>query len=644
MAQDYEINVRVNGLDEASRSVEGFTESLDEASNSGGAIEGQLDKMTGGAVTGFRKAAQGTKSFITGLKLTRGAVIATGIGALVVAVVALVQAFTKTRRGARMLKVAMAAFGAVVDQIVARIQNLGGFIVDLFSEGPIAAINNYNNAMDDLPPSMSEAVKQAIALEKATQALTDRQREFTVASAEGRRTIKEQNKIAEDTTKTLEEREAAAQKAIDTELALMAERKSLLDEEFRIAEAKAKMTDSTDEDLQRLADLTAQRIDMETQSLELQTTLNNKLNTIRQQAAAAAEAEAKRVADAARARRKARKDAADAIIAAENQVLEALEAARLSREDQRTQEEAAAKKTYEERVKLAGNNAELLAQVEEEYRNTLIDIDDKYQAQAKAKEEEANKKRAEAEKAATEYLAAQSRTAREQELFDLDANYAARILAVKDNAELVAQLEEDQRNKKRELQDRYDKEDAAANKAKIDKDLADAKAALEAEMSLRTEYAKNTFSILSNLNEAFSKKGEEQSKKSFQRTKAISIAETLVSTYLSAQAAFASQFKPLATIDSPIRGALAAGAAVAGGLARVAAIKAQQYNGGGGGAGTAATGGGFSGGTQSVGVDVGSLIPNQQTPTPEPVRAYIVENEISNKQALNRELQIQTTL
>jgi hypothetical protein len=163
MAQDYEINVRVNGLDEASRSVEGFTESLDEASNSGGAIEGQLDKMTGGAVTGFRKAAQGTKSFITGLKLTRGAVIATGIGALVVAVVALVQAFTKTRRGARMLKVAMAAFGAVVDQIVARIQNLGGFIVDLFSEGPVAAINNYKNAMDDLPPSMSEAVKQAIA-------------------------------------------------------------------------------------------------------------------------------------------------------------------------------------------------------------------------------------------------------------------------------------------------------------------------------------------------------------------------------------------------------------------------------------------------------------------------------------------------
>jgi hypothetical protein len=88
---------------------------------------------------------------------------------------------------------------------------------------------------------------------------------------------------------------------------------------------------------------------------------------------------------------------------------------------------------------------------------------------------------------------------------------------------------------------------------------------------------------------------------------------------------------------------LAAATAVAGGLAKVAAIKSQQFTGG-GSAGAATGGGGAIGGTQSVGVDVGSLIPNQQTPTPEPVRAYVVENEISNKQALNRELQIQTTL
>ena len=100
MAQDYEINVKVTGVDQAKTQVDGLTDSMEEVGTASGAIEGQLDKLTGGAVSGFRKAAQGTKAFITGLKLTRAAIIATGVGALVVAVTSLVAAFTKTERGA----------------------------------------------------------------------------------------------------------------------------------------------------------------------------------------------------------------------------------------------------------------------------------------------------------------------------------------------------------------------------------------------------------------------------------------------------------------------------------------------------------------------------------------------------------------
>ena len=96
-----------------------------------------------------------------------------------------------------------------------------------------------------------------------------------------------------------------------------------------------------------------------------------------------------------------------------------------------------------------------------------------------------------------------------------------------------------------------------------------------------------------------------------------------------------SQFPPLAAYRLK----------TASGLARVAAIKRTQFNttggtnpGGGGG------GGDLAGGTQSIGVDVGTLVPRAGQPTPEPVRAYVVSNEISNQQALDRELQIQTTL
>jgi len=643
MAQDYDINIKVKGLGAAANQLADFTDELNKAREEGASISGALDTATGGAVTGFRKAAAGTKTFITGLKLTRAAIIATGIGALVVGVTALVGAFTQTERGARELKVLMAGLGSVVENLTARFRAAGGFLVDLFTKGQTAAVENYNDALKDLPASMQEGIAQARRLEREMQALTDRQIEMTKRRAEDRKDIKEYNMVAEDTTKSFAEREKAAQSAIDLEKALMAERLDIATEEARIHAERMKMGDSTEEDRRRQAELEAEVMNLQTESFELQTTLNNKLNTIRNQAAAEAEAEAKRIADAALAKRKAEEDAAAAIAAAEQKVIDSLAAARLAREDQRTQEEAAAKKTYEERVQGAGENAELLAQVEEEYRLTLMDIDDKYQAQAKAKQDEANKKRAEAEKEAREFLAAQRRTAQEQELEQLSAEYSARIMAVNENAELVAQLEEEYRSKEREMRERHYDESIAANQAYNSKISADDAAAQMATLQLRTQVASQTFSILTNLNEAFSKKGEQANKKAFQRNKAIGIAETLVSTYMAAQKAYLSQLT--ATPDSPIRAVLAAAAATASGLARVAAIKSTQFNstsaaGGGGGGG----GGGIGGGTQSVGVDVGSLIPNQDTPTPEPVRAYVVENEISNKQALNRELQIQTTL
>ena len=78
----------------------------------------------------------------------------------------------------------------------------------------------------------------------------------------------------------------------------------------------------------------------------------------------------------------------------------------------------------------------------------------------------------------------------------------------------------------------------------------------------------------------------------FGENKKIAIAETLVSTYFAAQKAFESQFKPIASIDSPARGAAAAAIAVAQGLARVAAIKSTSAGGGGGRSGGGGRGGG----------------------------------------------------
>jgi len=621
MAQDYEINVKVKGLGEAANQLADFTDELNKAREEGQSVSGALDYATGGAVTGFKKAASGVNTFIKGLKMTRAALIATGIGAFVVAVGALVGAFTKTRKATRALNVVFAGIGASLDLIFSRMQAVGGYIVRLFTKGHTAAAAAFREEMDALPGSIAEAQRQAVALEKATQALTDSQRALTVQRAKDRAEIKELNMVAEDTTRTLEEREAAAQKAIDIEKGLMAERERIAAEELRIAQEKAAMSDSSEEELDRLAELEANLIDIRTESVELQTTLNNKLNTIRQQATAEAEKQA----------------------AAESEVLASLAESALARQDERTQEEAKVAAHYKELREKAGNNASLLAKIAEDERLAMQEIDDKY-----------NQEQIDAQDKVRQALAEAGMTEREKEKAAIQAHFDSLLEQAGANAELQKEVEEARETALAEMRDRFRAEDKAkddaARQAKDDADDAQREKDLQKEQvyqdnlaALKETAISSTFGILSNLSKAFEKDTEEGQRKAFKRNKAISIAETLVSTYQAAQKAYASQLA-IPSPDAPIRAQVAAGIAVAAGLAKVAAIKSTQFSGGGSTGGAGGGGGVPGGGTQSIGVDVGTLVPRAGQPTPEPVRAYVVSNEISNKQALDRELQIQTTL
>ncbi|MAK30304.1 hypothetical protein [Acinetobacter sp.] len=317
MAERIEVGVVVKGADKASQEIDGVDKATKELGTGVGAVSSALDKMTGGAVTAFRKAANGTKAFIKGLKLTKVALISTGIGAIVVAVGALVGFFLKTNKGAKMLKVGLAALGAVVERVTGYFQAAGSFIVGLFSGGVTKAVSNYNEEINKLSGSLSDAVKQVMELERRTQDLKTSQRDLTVQFAEGRAQIKEYNMIAEDTTRGLEERLEAAEKAIAIEKELMAERQRIAQEEFDIATQRAQFGDSTEEDLDNLAQLEVNLINIRTESAEMQTTLNNKVNSIRAEAMRKAQAEA------------------DAIKAAEKEKQEAiLETQRLMREEE----------------------------------------------------------------------------------------------------------------------------------------------------------------------------------------------------------------------------------------------------------------------------------------------------------------------
>ena len=168
---------------------------------------------------------------------------------------------------------------------------------------------------------------------------------------------------------------------------------------------------------------------------------------------------------------------------------------------------------------------------------------------------------------------------------------------------------------------------------KINKDAADKKTQIQ-----RLESTTKRDIIASTLGQIGELIGSES-----KEAKALAIAATLINTYSAAANALA----PVASGGAgPIWGIPVAIGAIASGLANVAKIRSTKLPG--------VDSGGGTGPTPSVPQGVGSLgaslIPNvegiQGSPVGAvaPVPAYVVENDISNAQALQDELEIQATL
>jgi hypothetical protein len=161
---------------------------------------------------------------------------------------------------------------------------------------------------------------------------------------------------------------------------------------------------------------------------------------------------------------------------------------------------------------------------------------------------------------------------------------------------------------------------------------------------LATDSALGTISALKELNSIYDADNKEAAQKAFNRQKALNIGETIISTYSTAQKAYASQFTPVPTPDSPARGAIAAGIAIAGGLARIAAISAQKFQwtdqepATPSASGAAAGGGSIpqpqfnivgQSGTNQLAAGIGAQFD-------QPLRAYVVGGEVSTAQELER--------
>lgn len=156
--------------------------------------------------------------------------------------------------------------------------------------------------------------------------------------------------------------------------------------------------------------------------------------------------------------------------------------------------------------------------------------------------------------------------------------------------------------------------------------------------SEKVKLTKQGFDTIAQIADLFGKKSEKAAKAAFKIQKAANIASALVTTYQSATAAYASQFTPLPDPSSPIRGAVAAGIAIASGLANVAKISQQKFEGGTPASSSPPTGGGGGGSVISPNFNVvGNSGLNQLSQLQQkPTKAYVVSGDMTTAQSLDR--------
>ena len=422
--------------------VQNVGENSKKASKEMGAFGKTVDSASGGAITKF-KALKGTVAgAIKQFGVLRLAVAATGIGALVLAIIAVGKAFTSSEEGQNKFAKIMGVIGAITGNLVDLLADLGEKIIWVF-ENPKQALSDFGNlikknisnrfeGLTELIPQLGKAInllfkgqfseagkvagnavaKVALGVEDLSgkiQGAIDKTKEFIAENvneakiaaqiadqrakadkqerallterAEANRKIAElREKAADKENVQVEERIAALQEAgrINEEITLKEIEAARL--RFEAKKAENALSKSTKEDLDEQAQLQARLIDLETARLQKQKALTAEITTATREAAT----EQKAIKDKAAAEDKARDDAE----AKRKADIKAIE------DETRKKDEEAAAETELQKIELEKQRTleklDFLKATEEERANIIASFDAKIKAQ-KDKDREAER-------------------------------------------------------------------------------------------------------------------------------------------------------------------------------------------------------------------------------------------------------------
>jgi len=243
---------------------------------------------------------------------------------------------------------------------------------------------------------------------------------------------------------------------------------------------------------------------------------------------------------------------------------------------------------YEEKKKLAHGNIQLLKQLEEEYQKQVAEIRDKETLQIKGRD-------------------------------------ATRVTSATITSGIVLKT----------------------NQAEVDAALANQKKQQEGDAALyaaRYQIAQQTIGGLMDLNTALVDSGIVDAKKGFQIAKTLGIAQATIGTIEATQNAFTTASASPITTVFPAYPFVQAGIAAAAGIARIASIRAQQFNGGGNAPKPTSNGGGGSmgGSTSAPAVDLSFL--NVNGNKSQPIQTYVLATNVSSAQEAEQKIKDQSKI
>ena len=645
MSEEINININVKGASDGGKKIDKLGSNIKKSTKDADNLSSSLTDAWGevsilgtslGSVQKAFVATAGTaKKMFVSIKM---GLISTGIGAFVVAIGSLLTYFAQTKDGAEILEKTLTTLGAGIKVITDRIAGFGRGVMKVFKGDFKGAAKDMTNSLKGIGKEIIEEIKLANDLADATIRIRDSQRELNVETAQRRAEVEALKLIAEDLSKDEETRLNAAKEAFQIEQDLLDKRVNNAEEELRIQQERMAMGENTAEDLDKEAQLLINVANLRQESGTKQIELNNKINGIVREIAATEKASHDERMRQAAEENKISQDK----IKSSQDVLDSIRRSLLS-ENQHRDEDATRKRTNAETA------AKTLLDETRTNNQKLLDEQTITQAQLIEKNQEAETIYGQQMSQIlqlfyqeTEAFTVTVDATRDKLLADLEnMGYTLDEVGELTN-EQMAELLADNADLQQQLQDSFSGSVDAIQgmlssisqiqQTNAQENIAALDAELEAGNISQEDYEDRRLEI------------EEEANR--QRKRA-AMAQILIDTAI----AVAGAIKQAQAVPFPANlGAILSGVgAVLAGVASARATLAEASVGGGGG-------GGGGGGEDEVVSEVfaednvQSMIPSQLTEnlvgagSDTALQAYVIENDISNAQALQEELETQATL